>query len=140
MSSRKREGDGATPIASMRLVGGYVRHDTRMAKLHTRLPLRFTPQDLLWCDEPRHALYNRPVSAPFRPSHEKMRREDGLYDICIIMDWNLRQRKRFGGSAIFFHIAKPGYPPTEGCVAISLPAMQRLLAFLGRDTILRVLP
>lgn len=140
ISSRKREGDGATPISAMRLVGGYVRHDKGITHPPTRLPLRFTPQNLLWCDEPRHALYNRPVSAPFKPSHEKMRRNDGLYDICIVMDWNLRQKKRFSGSAIFFHIAKPGYPPTEGCVAISLPAMQRLTQFLSTRTILRVLP
>ncbi|MBP1858435.1 L,D-transpeptidase family protein [Rhizobium herbae] len=136
-TSRKREGDGATPIASMRLVGGYIRHD-RVTLPPTALPLRFTPRNLLWCDEPRHALYNRPVSAPFKPSHEKMRRDDGLYDICLVMDWNLRSRKRNGGSAIFFHLAKPGYQPTEGCVAVSLPAMKRLLRFMRRGTVVRV--
>jgi len=136
-TSRKREGDGATPIASMRLVGGYIRHD-RVTLLPTALPLRFTPKDLLWCDEPRHALYNRPVHDPFRPSHEKMRRDDGLYDICLVMDWNLMARKRYGGSAIFFHLAKPGYQPTEGCVAVSLPAMKRLLRFMRRGTVVRV--
>ncbi|CAN7327635.1 L,D-transpeptidase family protein [Pararhizobium sp. LjRoot255] len=138
ISSRKREGDGATPIAAMRLIGGYVRHD-RVSLPPTALPLRFTPRNLLWCDEPRHANYNRPVTAPFKPSHEKMRREDGLYDICLVMDWNLRSRKRYGGSAIFFHLAKPGYEPTEGCVAVSLPAMKRLLRFMRRGTVVRVL-
>lgn len=88
ISSRKREGDGATPIAAMRLVGGYLRHDKGITRPQTRLPLRFTPSNLLWCDEPRHALYNRPVPAPFTPSHEKMCRDDGLYDVCIVMDWN----------------------------------------------------
>lgn len=138
ITSRKREGDGATPIAAMRLIGGYLRSD-RIARPLTALPLRSTPADLLWCDEPRHALYNRPARAPFRPSHEKMRRDDGLYDICLVMDWNLSQRKRYGGSAIFFHLAKPGYTPTEGCVAVSLPAMRRLLRFMRRGTVVRVL-
>ncbi|WP_276119832.1 L,D-transpeptidase family protein [Pararhizobium qamdonense] len=137
-TARKREGDGATPIAPMRLIGGYVRHD-RITRLQTALPLRFTPKDLLWCDEPRHALYNRPVSVPFTPSHEKMCRDDKLYDVCLVMDWNLRSRKRNGGSAIFFHLAKPGYPPTEGCVAVSLPAMKRLLRFMRRGTVVKVL-
>ena len=122
----------------MRLIGGYVRHD-RITRLQTALPLRFTPRDLLWCDEPRHALYNRPVSVPFTPSHEKMCRDDGLYDVCLVMDWNLRSRKRNGGSAIFFHLAKPGYLPTEGCVAVSLPAMKRLLRFMRRGTVVKVL-
>ncbi len=137
-SSRKREGDGATPIAAMRLVGGYVRRD-RVTLPPTALPLRFTPQNLLWCDEPRDANYNRPVTAPFKPSHETMRRADGLYDICLVMDWNLRSRKRHGGSAIFFHLAKPGYTPTEGCVAVNRPAMKRLLRFMRRGTVVRVL-
>ncbi|WP_426240425.1 L,D-transpeptidase family protein [Pararhizobium sp. DWP1-1-3] len=137
ITARKREGDGATPIAAMRLIGGYVRHD-RIIRPPTALPLRFTPEKLLWCDEPRHALYNRPVGAPFTPSHEKMRREDGLYDVCLVMDWNLRSRKRYGGSAIFFHLAKPGYLPTEGCVAVSLPSMKRLLRFMRRGTVVRV--
>ncbi|CAN7306331.1 L,D-transpeptidase family protein [Pararhizobium sp. LjRoot238] len=139
VSSRKREGDGATPIAAMRLVGGHVRHD-RVIPPPTALPLRFTPQNLLWCDEPRDANYNRPVIAPFKPSHERMRRADSLYDICLVMDWNLRSRKRHGGSAIFFHLAKPGYTPTEGCVAVSLPAMKRLLRFMRRGTVVRVMP
>lgn len=137
-TARKREGDGATPIAAMRLIGGYIRHD-HVTQPPTALPLRFTPKDLLWCDEPRHALYNRPVRSPFTPSHEKMRRDDGLYDICLVMDWNLRSRKRYGGSAIFFHLAKPGYTPTEGCVAVSLPAMKRLLRFMRRGTVVRVM-
>lgn len=137
-TARKREGDGATPIAAMRLIGGYVRHD-RIARPPTALPLRFTPNDLLWCDEPRHARYNRPVDAPFKPSHEKMHRDDGLYDICLVMDWNLRSRKRYGGSAIFFHLARPGYKPTEGCVAVSLPAMKRLLRFMRRGTVVKVI-
>ncbi|HTO30280.1 MAG TPA: L,D-transpeptidase family protein [Pararhizobium sp.] len=137
ITSRKREGDGATPIAPMRLIGGYIRAD-RVTRPQTALPLRFIPKNLLWCDDPRHALYNRPVNAPFTPSHEKMRRDDGLYDICLVMDWNLRSRKRNGGSAIFFHIAKSGYKPTEGCVAVSLPAMKRLLRFMRRGTVVRV--
>jgi L,D-peptidoglycan transpeptidase YkuD (ErfK/YbiS/YcfS/YnhG family) len=137
MTARKREGDGATPIAAMRLIGGYVRHD-RMTRPPTALPLRFTPKNLLWCDEPRHALYNHPVSAPFKPSHETMRRDDALYDVCLVMDWNLMSRKRYGGSAIFFHLAKPGYTPTEGCVAVSLPAMKRLLRFMQRGTVVKV--
>ncbi|WP_275785660.1 L,D-transpeptidase family protein [Pararhizobium gei] len=137
MTSRKREGDGATPIAAMRLVGGYVRGD-RITPPPSALPLRVTPKDLLWCDAPGNASYNRPVRGPFRPSHEKMRREDDLYDICLVMDWNFRSRRRNGGSAIFFHLAKPGYAPTEGCIAVSLPAMQRLLKAMRRGTWVRV--
>src|SRR3546814_4717158 len=75
---------------------------------------------MLWCDQPDHASYNRLVRAPFCRSHEEMMRKDGLYDICLVLDWNITSRRRHRGSAIFFHIAREGYRPTEGCVAISL--------------------
>jgi L,D-peptidoglycan transpeptidase YkuD (ErfK/YbiS/YcfS/YnhG family) len=68
-----------------------------------------------------------------------MRRADGLYDICLVLDWNIASRRRYRGSAIFFHLIRPGYEPTEGCVAISLKDMRRLLPFLRQGTEVRVL-
>jgi L,D-peptidoglycan transpeptidase YkuD (ErfK/YbiS/YcfS/YnhG family) len=67
-----------------------------------------------------------------------MMREDGLYDVCLVMDWNLSSRRRNAGSAIFFHIVRPGYEPTEGCIAVSLPAMRRLIRQMRRGTIVEV--
>ncbi len=137
-TSRKREGDGATPIAEMRVVEGFWRTD-RGPRPVTRLPMKPIARDALWCDEPRHPLYNRPARKPLRASHEEMRRADGLYDICIVLDWNLTSRKRYGGSAIFFHLARPDFTPTEGCIAISERAMRRLLPAIVPGTRLRVI-
>ncbi len=137
-TSRKREGDGATPIATMPLLHAYHRGD-RAQRPSTKLPMKPIRGDMLWCDATRHPSYNRPVRAPFQASHERLQREDELYDICIVMDWNMRMRKRGCGSAIFFHIARPGYTPTEGCVAISARDMRRLLPHLGTRTKLQVL-
>ncbi|MDH4441651.1 MAG: L,D-transpeptidase family protein [Rhizobium sp.] len=137
-TSRKREGDGATPIATMPLRFVYHRGD-RMRVVATGLPLKRVQEKMLWCDASGHPSYNRPVTAPFRASHETLMRQDRLYDVCVVMDWNLQKRKRGCGSAIFFHIAHPDYAPTEGCVAISPRDMQRLLPHLGRATRLRVL-
>ncbi|MCJ8519928.1 L,D-peptidoglycan transpeptidase YkuD (ErfK/YbiS/YcfS/YnhG family) [Pseudorhizobium tarimense] len=134
----KREGDGATPIAAMRLLYGFYRGD-RALGLHTALPMRRIRKDMLWCDQPDHPSYNRLVRAPFCPSHEEMMRRDGLYDICLVLDWNVTSRRRHRGSAIFFHLIKPGYQPTAGCVAISLKDMRRLLPHLRRGTVVRVL-
>jgi L,D-peptidoglycan transpeptidase YkuD (ErfK/YbiS/YcfS/YnhG family) len=134
----KHESDGATPIASMTLLYGFMRGD-RVRFLQTALPLRKTRKDMLWCDQPDNPNYNRLVEAPFGASHEKMMREDGLYDICLVLDWNIRSRRRNRGSAIFFHLAKPGYLPTEGCVAVSLRDMRRLIGFMRRGTRVRVL-
>lgn len=136
IATGKMEGDGKTPKTSMKLLYGYWRSD-RGPKPQTRLPMRPIKSGDLWCDAASHPAYNRPVKAPFGPSHEKMRRDDHLYDICIVMDWNISQRRRNGGSAIFLHIARPGYTPTEGCIAVSKRDMRRLLAHIGPDTVVR---
>jgi L,D-peptidoglycan transpeptidase YkuD (ErfK/YbiS/YcfS/YnhG family) len=138
-SSRKREGDGATPIAAMRILHGYWRRDRISGPLENRLPMAAIDDTMLWCDAPADASYNRLVRRPFRPSHEEMKRKDGLYDICLVMDWNISSRSRNRGSAIFFHCAKPGYPPTQGCVAIAIRDMRRLLPLIGPETTVRVL-
>ncbi|KAA1179457.1 L,D-transpeptidase [Rhizobium tropici] len=133
----KREGDGATPIACMKLLYGFTRGD-HVRFLKTALPMRRIRKDMLWCDQPDNANYNRLVKAPFKPAHEEMRRSDGLYDICLVLDWNVTSRRRHRGSAIFFHLIRPGYQPTSGCVAISLRDMRRILPLLRKGTIIRV--
>lgn len=135
---RKREGDGATPVATMALLSAWHRHG-RMPLPATRLAVRRTRGGVDgWCDAPTHPAYNRPVRLPFPASAESMAREDRLYDFVVVLDWNLRRRARGQGSAIFLHIARPGYPPTAGCVAISPTDMLRLTVFLSRRTRLRV--
>ncbi|WP_245485222.1 L,D-transpeptidase family protein [Ciceribacter ferrooxidans] len=136
--SCKREGDGGSPRATMRLLSGYFRGD-RIENLATALPMIRTKADMLWCDAPQHPAYNRPVSAPFAASHERLMRDDSLYDICLIMDWNVSSRQRGRGSAIFFHLAHPGYTPTEGCVAIARRDMLRLIRHLRRGIRIRIL-
>ena len=134
----KREGDGATPIAAMTLLSGFVRGE-RLRLPPTSLPMRRIRPEMLWCDQPEDANYNRLVKSPFRPSHEEMMRSDCLYDICLVLDWNMSSRRRNRGSAIFFHLIRPGYEPTAGCIAISLSSMRRLLACLRKGSIVRVL-
>lgn len=129
----KREGDGATPRSRMRIERGFYRGDHIGAPL-TRLSLTRIAKNMGWCDSPSHPSYNRAVRLPFAASHERMMRGDGLYDVCLVMDWNRRCRRRNAGSAIFFHVARSDFGPTEGCVAISMPAMRRLLAVVRRET------
>jgi L,D-peptidoglycan transpeptidase YkuD (ErfK/YbiS/YcfS/YnhG family) len=134
----KREGDGATPLGSMRLVSGWYRPD------HVRL--RSTPLGLApitersgWCDETSDRNYNRAVALPYPASHETMKRPDHLYDLVVVLDFNLKPRRRGGGSAIFMHAARSGMTPTEGCVALPLPVLTRLLPLLSSRTVLTVL-
>lgn len=128
----KREGDGATPAGVFALRMAWLRSGfgTRAA----RIPVRLTRPDDAWCDDPRHPRYNRPVRLPFAASCERMWRDDPLYDVVVEIGWNDRPAKRGRGSAIFLHLARPGYAPTEGCVAVSRGGMRLLLPLIGRST------
>jgi L,D-peptidoglycan transpeptidase YkuD (ErfK/YbiS/YcfS/YnhG family) len=133
----KREGDGATPAGRYRLLFGYFRAD-RSARPNALLALAPIRARDGWCDDPAHPLYNRPARLPLRGSAETMRREDRLYDVVIVTDHNQRPRVRGRGSAIFFHIAREGFSPTQGCVAIAPAAMRRLLPRLAREVELTI--
>ncbi|MGL4243810.1 MAG: L,D-transpeptidase family protein [Beijerinckiaceae bacterium] len=132
VSAFKREGDGASPRGRFPLRRVWLRHGA--AGRLPRLPFRRTSAGDGWCDDPRHPRYNRPVALPFAASHEKMWRDDHLYDIVVEIGWNDRPAIRGRGSAIFMHLARPGYTPTEGCVALSRRDMLRLLPRLTSRT------
>jgi len=111
----KREGDGATPRGTHRIVGLLYRPD-RMAR-PTDWAVPIGPGDL-WSDDPTHEDYNLMVRAPYSHSHEHLRRADPLYDLVLITDWNWPRAERGKGSAIFIHRwRRPGYL-TEGCVGL----------------------
>lgn len=91
-----------------------------------------------WCDDPADRLYNRPVRLPYPGHHERLWRNDRLYDIVVVIDFNLTHPKRNAGSAIFLHIARPALAPTEGCIAVTERTMRRLLTRVDRDTIIDI--
>ncbi|CCV10683.1 L,D-transpeptidase [Mesorhizobium sp. STM 4661] len=138
ISAGKREGDGATPLASMRILSGYFRGDHFFDARKTRLAMAPIGPDLGWCEVPDDRNYNRPVKIPYGASHEHMRRADRLYDACLVLDWNIAPRRRGRGSAIFFHLAHAGFTPTQGCVAVTARAMARLLPLLSDRTVVKV--
>lgn len=137
-SHRKREGDGATPRGSFRILNGYYRPDrSGPIKSGIRLsPIR--PSDG-WCDDPLSGSYNRPKKLPAKESCERMWRPDRLYDIVLVLDYNFTSRSKRLGSAIFFHLWRDPITPTEGCIAISAANMRRLLPRLAPNARLKIL-
>lgn len=139
ISANKREGDGATPCAVLRPLALFFRGDRRLPGLmQTALPKILIRPDHGWCDAPSDHRYNLPVRTPYPASHEKMHREDRLYNVCIVLDWNMRPTRRNRGSAIFMHIARPGMKPTEGCIALQPRDMSRLLPLLNRHSRIQI--
>lgn len=129
----KREGDGATPIGTLSLKEVFYRRDRGLPP-RTALPVRpIHPLDG-WCDAVGDRNYNRRVRHPYPASAEHLRREDDVYDIIVVLDANERPRIQGRGSAIFMHLARPGYAATAGCVALSRRDLRLLLSHAGRRT------
>lgn len=130
---RKREGDGATPVGAWPLRALYYRPD-RVRRPETALSVHPIHPGLGWSDDPADPLYNRPVRLPRRAGHERMWRDDHLYDYVVVLGHNDSPPLRPRGSAVFLHLASGTGAPTAGCVAVSLADMRRLLPRLGPAT------
>jgi len=129
----KREGDGGTPQAVLRPVAVYFRADQCRDRAFA-LPARpIRPMDG-WCDDTRSHRYNQRIPLPNTLSHENLWRSDHLYDIVIETDWNRRPAIRGRGSAIFIHLARPNFSPTEGCIALDKKGMRLLLPLMRLTT------
>jgi L,D-peptidoglycan transpeptidase YkuD (ErfK/YbiS/YcfS/YnhG family) len=127
MAALKLEGDGATPLGCFHIRQVLYRAD-RVARPRTRLPVRAIRNNDGWCDDPADRNYNRLIKLPSKRSAEGLKRADHLYDVVLVLGYNDRPRVKGRGSAIFVHLARPGYTPTDGCIALSLRDMLALLA------------
>ena len=133
INTNKREGDGATPRGRFRLRRLWWRAD-RSLRPRTLLPLRPIRRDDAWSEDPGDRRYNRPVRRKAGEPGDRLWRDDHLYDLIIELDHNCRPRVAGRGSAVFVHVARPGYAPTAGCVALESNALKRLLPRLGPHT------
>lgn len=133
----KCEGDGASPIGVYRLRFGFYRAD-RGAAPETGLVMRPIAPDDGWCDAPHDPAYNRLVRLPYPASCETLTRDDELYDIIVVLDHNDHPPQPRLGSAIFLHCAKPGYPPTKGCVALARSDLDAVLKRCGPENRLEI--
>ncbi len=134
----KREGDGATPAGAWPVRRVLFRAD-REPSPTTRLPTSpITPTDG-WCDAPGDALYNQPVSLPYGASAEALWRADGIYDLIVVLGHNEAPVTPGAGSAIFLHLARPDFGPTEGCVALARDDLLAVLAAVTADDRLLIL-
>ena len=132
-SRAKREGDGASPVGRFRILQAFYRAD-RGQRPRTGLRLKPIRPGDGWSDDVRDRRYNRLVPLPCPTSHERMWRDDHLYDVVLDIAWNRGPIVKGRGSAIFQHLARPGFLPTEGCVAVDRRMIRRLMERIGPQT------
>ena len=131
--ANKREGDGGTPRGTFRLRRLWWRAD-RSTRPMTQLPVRRIRGDDGWCENPGDRHYNQPIRLMPDDPGDRLKRADHLYDLIIELDHNTRPRVAGRGSPVFMHLARPGFAATAGCVALTGPALRRLIARIGPRT------
>ncbi|MGH7152475.1 MAG: L,D-transpeptidase family protein [Acetobacteraceae bacterium] len=123
----KQEGDGASPSGVLPLRRVLYRAD-RLLPPACAVALEPIAPDDGWCDDPDDSRYNSIVRLPYTARCEELWRADSLYDVIGVLGWNDAPVIRRRGSAIFLHVARADYAPTEGCIALALPDLLHVLA------------
>jgi L,D-peptidoglycan transpeptidase YkuD (ErfK/YbiS/YcfS/YnhG family) len=137
VTTHKKEGDGATPAGTFPLVRAFYRAD-RIAAPRSGLPLQaLTPQDA-WVDAPADPNYNRLVSLPYPAHAEPMWLDDAVYDLLVVIGYNMAPVIPGAGSAIFLHVAHPDFSPTAGCVAVEKNVLVGLMPRLGSGSTIEI--
>jgi L,D-peptidoglycan transpeptidase YkuD (ErfK/YbiS/YcfS/YnhG family) len=129
----KREGDGGTPRGRFRPLRLWWRAD-RLPQPRTLLPIRRIGPHDAWCEDPRDRRYNQPFRRSANEPGDRLRRADSLYDMIIEIDHNTRPRVAGRGSAVFIHVARPGFGHTAGCVALRPRDLKTLLSRINSKT------
>ena len=134
---KKEEGDFITPIGLHKINYILYRKD-RIKKLDTILKKLPIKKNMGWCDDSRSKKYNKLIKTPFTYSYEKLFKKENIYDVILVLNYNMNPTKKNKGSAIFIHIAKKGYKSTEGCVAIKKNELIKLLKNIKKNTKVKI--
>lgn len=123
----KKEGDNKSPLGQWAMRRVFYRPD-RVDEPITSLQTMALTDKIGWSDDPRdQENYNKLVTLPYPFSHEKLWREDEVYNIIVELGYNDAPAIPGKGSAIFMHIKRSDYEGTEGCVALAEIHLRQLL-------------
>jgi L,D-peptidoglycan transpeptidase YkuD (ErfK/YbiS/YcfS/YnhG family) len=135
----KKEGDGKTPLGTFPLRCLLYRAD-RVPKPETGLKTEVLTAETGWCEDPAHPDYNKKITLPHPAVHDRMAREDHLYDYTVVLGYNDAPAVAGRGSAIFMHLARPDFTPTAGCVGLKKEDLLTVLKLCGAAAQITILP
>ena len=134
---KKKEGDLITPIGQYKIKYILYRKD-RVKKIQSKLRKIIIKKDMGWCDDPKSRKYNKLINLPLSDSHEKLFKKENIYDIILVLDYNTKPVKKNKGSAIFIHVAKKKFIPTQGCVAIKKNELKKIIKKINVRTKVKI--
>ena len=130
---KKREGDNITPKGCYKIAKVYYRKD-RIKKISARIKCDYIKKNMGWCDDPKSKEYNKLIKIPSQYNHEKLYRKDNIYDLILVLNYNMRPVIKNKGSAIFIHVAKKNYKPTKGCISLKKQDLTKILSLVTKKT------
>ena len=137
IGEKKREGDNVTPTGTFKIVKIYYRSD-RVKKISSKLRLIEITKNMGWCDDPNSKNYNQLINLPSKYNHEKLFKKNNIYDLIIVLNYNMKPVIKNKGSAIFIHIAKKNYQPTQGCIALKKNDLLKLLSKISKNIKIKI--
>ena len=136
IGNKKKEGDLITPIGVFKIK--YILYRKDRVKVLTKLKKKVIKKNMGWCDDPNSSYYNKLVKLPFTHKHEKLYKKENIYDLILVLNYNMKPIKKNKGSAIFIHIAKNNYSDTAGCIAIKKNQLLKILKDIKLDTKVKI--
>ena len=137
VKKKLKEGDFITPKGKYKLIKIYYRPD-RIKKINSPLKKVRIKKNMGWCDDVNSKYYNKQIKINDKISHERLYRKDSLYDILVVLNYNLNPIIRGKGSAIFLHVAKKNYSKTQGCIALKRNELLNLVSKIKKNTQIRI--
>ena len=137
IGKKKKEGDLITPIGKYKIKYVLYRKD-RVKKIQSKLRKTVIKKNMGWCDDPNSKEYNKLIKLPFKNSYEKLFKKENIYDIILVLNYNMSPIKKNKGSAIFIHIAKKNYKKTQGCIAIKKMDLLKILRKININTKVKI--
>ncbi len=129
---KKKEGDLITPIGRYKIK--YILYRKDRVKIKSKIKKIIIKKNMGWCDDPCSKQYNKLISLPFLYRYEKLYKKENVYDIIIVLNYNMNPIIKNKGSAIFIHVAKRNYKKTEGCVAVKKTHLLKITKYLKKNT------
>ena len=137
IKKKVKEGDFITPKGKYKLIKIYYRAD-RIKKINSPLKKIKLKKNMGWCDDVNSKYYNKQIKINDKISHERLYRKDSLYDILVVLNYNLNPIIRGKGSAIFLHVAKKNYSKTQGCIALKRNELLNLVSKIRKNTQIKI--
>ena len=131
------EGDNITPKGIFKIIKIYYRPD-KIKEIKTLIKKIKIKKNMGWCDDIKSRFYNQQIKLSAKYSHEKLYRNDNLYDLIAVLNYNIDPIIKNKGSAIFLHIAKNSYRETKGCIALKKKHLIEILSKIKKNTKIKI--